>query len=430
MTTPRSGAALAAALAIGGAAAGAGPAAVAAPGPATSAGAAAPGPVPPASAGAAVAAPGPATSAGAAAPGPVPPASAAPTASGAAAALCREHLPAGKERPQVSETFPARGLAGHAAVLRVEVRHGSGETVLPDGFHLEHSGDQLAALEAAGFVVPDPGGGAAPTVARTEAQGQATTRVEIPLVPLPAEPGRHSLVLPPLPIAITRASGDLMTLCTAPHPIVVEDPTASADSPLPRPNPPPRRQLEEWTWLKHVAIATAVALPLGLLLGWLAVRWWRRPRPAPPPAPPRPPWEVALEGLAEIRRAGLLEAARYAEHLDRVSYVLRRYLGDRYGFDGLENTTYETLEALRRVTPPVEPLPEIERCLHHADLVKFAKLEPTEGECDGALRAVERIVIETRPAAPPVAAAPAGPAPRGRRQGSARRPRAGRGRSR
>ncbi len=405
MTVPRPGAALAAALAIGGAAAGAGPAAVAAPGPAPSV--------------------------VAAAPGPAPPASAVASAAGAEVALCREHLPAGKERPQVSESFPARGLAGHAAVLRVEVRHGSGETVLPDGFHLEHSGDQLAALEAAGFVIPDPGGGAAPTVARTEAQGQATTRVEIPLVPLPAEPGRHSLVLPPLPIAITRASGDLMTLCTAPHPIVVEDPTASADSPPPRPNPPPRRQLEEWTWLKHVVIATAVALPLGLLLGWLAVRWWRRPRPTPPPAPPRPPWEVALEGLEEIRRAGLLEAARYAEHLDRVSYVLRRYVGERYGFDGLENTTYETLEALRRVTPPVEPLPEIERCLQHADLVKFAKLEPTEGECDGALRAVERIVVATRPApAPPVAAAPAGPAPRPRRQGSGRRPREVRGRSR
>ncbi len=419
MRAVRARAVLAATLGSAGVALGAGPVALGAPAPGSVA--------PVASVGAA-----PGSAAPAAATGFAP--SSAPSASAPAAALCREHLPEGKARPQVSEAFPERGLAGHAAVLRVEVRHGSGETVLPDGFRLEHSGDQVAALEAAGFVIPAAGGGAAPTVERTVAGGQASTRIEIPLVPLPPRPGRQSLLLPPLPIAIARASGDLMTLCTAPHPIVVEDPTASADAPPPRPNPPPRRQLEEWTWLKHVVIATAIALPLGLLLGWLAVRWWRRPRPEAPPAPPRPAWEVALEGLDEIRRAGLLEAARFAEHLDRVSYVLRRYVGDRYGFDGLENTTFETLDALRRVTPPVGPLPEIERCLQHADLVKFAKLEPTEAECEGALRAVERIVVETRPAPVSEAAAwapaSAGGRPRPGRQGDRRRPRGERGGSR
>ncbi|MBN2193505.1 MAG: hypothetical protein JW751_11880 [Polyangiaceae bacterium] len=324
-----------------------------------------------------------------------------PRSAGSSPTLCRELLPAGKERPRLVEGFPQRGLSGHAAVLRVDVEHGVGETVLPDGFHPEHAGDKLAVLEGAGFILPDADGGAGPRIERTVEAGRATTRVEIPLVPLPPKPGRHELTLPALPIAIARASGDVMTLCTAPHTITVEDPTASADAPPPRPNPPPRRQLEEWTALKYAAIATAIALPIGLVLGWLAVRWWKRPRVLPPPPPPRPPWEVALEALDEIRHSGLVETARFVEHFDQVSYVLRRYVGDRFGFDGLENTTYETLAFLRKVTPPVGPLGEIERFLRHADLVKFAKLEPSGTECEAALGAAERIVVATRPSPSP-----------------------------
>ena len=50
--------------------------------------------------------------------------------------------------------------------------------------------------------------------------------------------------------------------------------------------------------------------------------------------PPRPPWEVALEELEALRHAHLLEEQRYAEHFDRTSDALRRYLGARFGFVG------------------------------------------------------------------------------------------------
>jgi hypothetical protein len=326
---------------------------------------------------------------------------------------CVEHLPAGKARPSFTETFPDKGLAGHAAVLEVVVEHGKGESVLPHGLRLQVGGDEADELERSGFALPDPDGGAGPSLETKQEGERAKTTVRIPVVPLPDKPGLHQMTLPPLPIAISRASGDVVTVCTRPHPISVDEPIADAPDAKPKDNPPPRRQLEEWTTLKHVTYATLLALVVGALAAWLLGRWMRREKPKPPPPPPRPPWEVALEELEDVRRAELVENGRYAEHFDRVSYIVRKYCGDRYGFDGLESTTREMLSVLRRVVPPIAVLDVIEAFLRQADLVKFARLTPTAEECIEALGRGETTVRRTIPEpilAPPPASR-AGPRP-------------------
>ena len=310
---------------------------------------------------------------------------------------CTQHVPEGKKPPTLTEQLPARSLSGHAALLQVVIEHGKGETVLPDGFRHQLGSDEMRALEEAGFILPDPDGGAGLSLS-SEVEGERVkTTVRIPVVPLPPEPGRHELVLPPLPIAIARASGELVTVCTEPHRIVVDDPIANTPDPKPKDNPPPRRQLEEWTAAKQVVYASLIALVVGALVAWLLGKWLRRPKPAPPPTPPRPPWEVALEELHDLRLAGLIDDGRFAEHFDRVSFTARKYLGDRYGFDGLESTTREMLSVLRRVVPPIAALPQIERFLRKADLVKFARLTPTANECRTALEQGEEIVRRTIP---------------------------------
>jgi len=110
--------------------------------------------------------------------------------------------------------------------------------------------------------------------------------------------------------------------------------------------------------------------------------------------------------LHDIRHAGLTRDGRFAEHFDRVSDVLRRYLGDRYGYDGLESTTREALGSLRLVTPSIDDLPGVETFMRDADLVKFAQLTPSEGECNDLLSRAEHIVtrtIEIAPMAPALA---------------------------
>jgi hypothetical protein len=330
---------------------------------------------------------------------------------GSVTASCIEHVPAGKQRPKLIEKLSPRGVSGHVATLTVTVEHGKGETVLPNGFHLELGSDSEHALERAGFALPDPDGGAGPTVQTKESGQRATTTVRIPLVPLPKKPGRQKLTVPPLPIAIARASGEVITLCTEPHEITVGDPTASTPHAKPHPNPQPRRQMEEWTTARDITYAALIALVVGALVAWLLGRWLRRPRPEPPPPPPRPPWEVALEELFDVRHAGLIKEQRFSEHFDRVSHTVRKYLGDRYGFDGLESTTREILGFIGRVTPTVTALPEIEVFLREADLVKFARLTPTEDDCETALGRGEHIVHSTIPPLRPGSAAGTGAGP-------------------
>jgi hypothetical protein len=320
------------------------------------------------------------------------------------AAACVEKLPAGKARPQLVEAFPARGLSGHALKLVVTLPHGPAETVLPTGFRFQSDAPEAKALKQAGFILPSPDGGAGPKVERHEEGANTKSTVSLSFVALPKEPGRHQLTLPPLPITVARASGDLITLCTQPHSVVVEDPTSSTPNPQPKPNPPPRQQREEWTLLKQAVTIGAIALLVGAVLAWLIGRWLKRPRPVPPPPPPRPPWEVALEALHDLRHAGLTREGRFAEHFDRVSDIVRRYLGDRYGFDGLESTTREMLSELRATTPRILVLDDIERFLRQADLVKFARLTPSELECSTALADADGIIEKTVPAPVPVVA--------------------------
>jgi hypothetical protein len=332
----------------------------------------------------------------------------------AARAECVETGPGGPERPQLVDAFPDRGTSGYAALLHVVVTHGKGETVLPRGLELQTGSDTARALKAAGFALPDQTGGAAARMASSDVDartGRRQTTLDLPLVALPGDPGRHTLVLPALPISVARASSDVITICTKPHTMIVEDPTASTPDARPKPNPPPRPQREEWKALERGLSWAAAGALAGGVLAWLVYRWSRRPKPVAPPPPPRPPWEVAFERLDEVRHAGLLETKRFAEFFDRVNDAVRECLGARFGFDGLESTTDETLVALRRVAHLGLPLPEVAAFLQDCDLVKFADVTPTTDECQRALVDAEKVVRATMPssfpAAPRASSAPA-----------------------
>jgi hypothetical protein len=331
-----------------------------------------------------------------------------PADAGAPEVTCIEHVPEGATRPLVTEAFPARGKSGYAAELQLVITHGRGETVLPGGFRFQATSEEGRALAKAGFTIPDPAGGVATSLKVEQVDaGKSRTTLTIPIVPLPDKPGRNALTLPPLPIAVGRANNEFINLCTARHPILVEDPIANELDPKVKPNPPPRPQREDWPAARYAAIAVPIALALMAAGAWIYRMVQRRPKIVPE-KPKIPPWVLALKELEEIRQSDLLADGQTGEYFDRVSDAVRRYLGGRYGFEateqgynGLETTTAEMLELLRRVRPAVTELPRISEFLDECDLVKFAKLEPTREMCLTALTRGEVIVQRTIPVMTP-----------------------------
>lgn len=299
---------------------------------------------------------------------------------------------------RMSEAFPERGTAGHVAFLTVQITHGKGETLLPRG--VQQDGDSAAnkALTARGFRIPDApletDAGTVALVQREDKGDEVTSTLSLPLVLLPKEPGTVHATLPPLPLSLVQASGQVVTVCSSAHEITIVDPTANVPSPKPKDIPPPLRQREHWRALEIALWCIAGALVCGSL-GALAYRSWsRRPKPTPPPPPPRPPWEIALEELAALAQE---PDAEPAHTIDRVTDVLRAYLGRTYAFDGLESTTEEVLEALRQRGAVGEIRTDVARVLAESDLVKFANSETHADAARDTLEKTRQLVLRTMP---------------------------------
>ncbi|HZM16777.1 MAG TPA: hypothetical protein VFE28_12315 [Candidatus Krumholzibacteria bacterium] len=147
-----------------------------------------------------------------------------------------------------------------------------------------------------------------------------------------------------------------------------------------------------WVWIVTGALVLAAAL---------VFFWWRRRRRRPvaavAAAPPVAPHTEALAELRQLEAMQLPAAGKIKEHYIRLSEILRRYLekAPQFGFAALEETTDEILRELRARRYKAEWIQALAAMCHEADLVKFAKLEPTIVECDAALERVRRFVSRT-----------------------------------
>lgn len=321
---------------------------------------------------------------------------------GKISADCVEVIPSGATRPDIEDDFPAEGIAGFASNLIVKVRHGKGETVLPNGFTKVVSQSQAAkTLIVNGLGILDQDSDTAVTVETKNDGDAALSTITIPIVLLPFTSGNHVLKLPALPIQVSRADGEVMTVCTSPHEIDSLDPILEETDPQVRPNPPGRHQREPWIFLRYLLVSLFFALIILAIAGYFLRKFLKQPKPEPE-IPKRVPWEVALEELELLRGSKMLEEGKLAEYFDAVSDCIRKYLGARYGFhdlgfDGLDTTTDEMRALLRRVKPPIAHLDVIGAFLDDCDLVKFARLTPSASECTGTLEKGEAIVKGTTP---------------------------------
>lgn len=205
--------------------------------------------------------------------------------------------------------------------------------------------------------------------------------------------------LGPVRVRITSATGELIELTS--NTIGIEVHSVLANEPDPQLKPPTDPvTVEQDDYRLLIALGALVALALGALLAWLAMRWWqRRERPEPAPPPPPPPWETAYAELRALERAraAAISEGRTEQWVDAVSDSIRAYLGHRFGFHGLESTTDEIAQELHRTESlTIAPKDAVE-FLGQCDLVKFAKASLADDASCSLIEEAVALVDRTRP---------------------------------
>ena len=157
-----------------------------------------------------------------------------------------------------------------------------------------------------------------------------------------------------------------------------------------------------WWW----GIFRWVLLALGIvgvsvggyyLITYLRSRFGKREGEVQAPVEPlRPAEEVALEKLDIIREQKIWQSGQLKEYHTQLTDVVREYIARRFEVSSTEQTSDETLRAMRPLLNEKKELFEqLRKMLTLADLVKFAKWTATPDENELSLRNAYTFVKET-----------------------------------
>ena len=149
-----------------------------------------------------------------------------------------------------------------------------------------------------------------------------------------------------------------------------------------------------WEEIRDSVYLATILLFVGALFAWVVIRLINN-KPIIriiKIKPKLPSHIVAISKIDEIKGDTSLrvegnEKAYYTQLTD----VLREYLERRFGFNAMEMTTSEIVDELLKIKDK-ESIKELKEILEVADLVKFAKLQPSLNENDrNMLNAIEFI---------------------------------------
>lgn len=159
-----------------------------------------------------------------------------------------------------------------------------------------------------------------------------------------------------------------------------------------------------WWWgtLRWVLLALAIAgIGVGgyYLITYLQARARKDEDEQVEAEPLRPAEEVALEKLDAIREQKIWQTGQVKEYHTQLTDVVREYINRRFEVSSVEQTSDETLRAMRPLLGNQKDLYEqLRKTLTLADLVKFAKWTTTPDENEQSLRSAYAFVKETTPA--------------------------------
>jgi len=200
-----------------------------------------------------------------------------------------------------------------------------------------------------------------------------------------------------------RKNGDTGTIKVRTQPIVFQIKTITVDlkkdiKPILSPLDPGMDFLQFIEYLLGGLVIIILVITLYIL--WRNKRKRKREAMAHVPVIVRPPWEYAIEKLAELKLADLPSKGETKEYYIDLSSIIRQYIHDLTDIDALEITTDELVELLNSRTIDKEYIASISGLLSLADSVKFAKYHPEDldnsASIDTAFDIVQKMSTEYR----------------------------------
>lgn len=107
------------------------------------------------------------------------------------------------------------------------------------------------------------------------------------------------------------------------------------------------------------------------------------------------PHIAAMTELEEIKNRKSWQTAGPKEYYTELTDVLRAYMKKRFNFNALEMTSAEIIEQLAKVENR-EEINRLQELFTTADLVKFAKFKPLQGEYDNNFTKVVEFIDNTK----------------------------------
>lgn len=145
-----------------------------------------------------------------------------------------------------------------------------------------------------------------------------------------------------------------------------------------------------------------IGLGLALIAIVYFLVWYIRKRRKNQPvfqkkAKPRlPPHVIAINKLEELRLAKVWQQGKIKEYHTELTDIIREYFENRYQFDAMEMTSEEIIDSINEQKINDEVLSKLKNALQLADLVKFAKAQPTSLENDLSMNHCIDFVNETK----------------------------------
>jgi len=232
----------------------------------------------------------------------------------------------------------------------------------------------------------------APSVARKSQGDRAETTFTLPLAVLKSLEPR----LPALALRVD-GPGGVRQLAVPETPIrlrslVAEERAQSSEQAHHGPKPPVPVTVRSFLW---AGVLAALLLFCGGLYAVRELRRRRALRPAPA-APPPSPEDEAMARLLALKQRRPWDRGQGRLAIFELSEIVRAYLGRRLRFDALDLTSEELLARLRARRLLGLDLLELSEELSWQDLVKFARAEPTAGDCERAIDRAASLVDRTR----------------------------------